>query len=122
MIAYNVNLDNIGRAATVAGVAIKNLRRQGTGFAFTLALNSETWRRRSPLGRRIAAVCWHGHRAFMEALFTRAPTTRLKSTMVDYNGRLEFWARHDETGDRNIGSLMEPMAYRDACDCPMEVV
>ena len=121
MIAYNVTLETLGRATTRAGVDLKNLRRQGNGFAFTLALTGERWRRRSHTGRRIAAVCWHGHRAFMEVMFSLAPNARLKSTVVTYGGRTDFWANHDATGDRNIGSMMQPLAYRDACDCPMEV-
>lgn len=120
MIAYDVNLDDIGHAAATVGVILKNLRRQGNGFAFTLALIGERWRRRNHTGRRVAAVCWHGHRAFMEALFNSVPHARLKSMVADYNGRLEFWAQHDATGDRNIGSIMQPRAYRDACDCLME--
>ncbi len=121
MIVYNVNLNTLGNAITRAGVAIKNLRRQGNGFAFTLALTDERWRRRGHTGRRIASVCWHGHRAFMEALFSLAPNARLKTKLVTYEGRTHFWATHDATGDSNIGSIMQPLSYRDACDCPLEV-
>ena len=121
MIAYNVTLGTLGRAADTAGVDLKNLRRQGNGFAFTLALTGERWRRRGHDGRRIASVCWHGHRTFMEAMFNLAPNARLKSMVVTYEGRTDFWANHDATGNRNVGSMMQPLAYRDACDCPLEV-
>lgn len=121
MIAYNVTNATIQMASYTAGVSLEGLRPEGKGLHFTLGLIGERWRRRSNHGRRVAAVCWHGHRAFMEALFNRAPAARLKSTMIDYRGRLDFWTRHDATGQRNIGSIAQPLAYRDACDCPREV-
>ncbi len=122
MIVRNATETTIRQAAGAAGVDLNNFRPQGRGFAFTLGLVGETWRRRSHLGRRVAAVCWHGHRAFMQTLFHYAPNARLKSAAVQYDGHLEFWAKHNATGDRNIGSMMEPMAYRDACDCGMEAL
>ncbi len=121
MIAYNVTTATVRMAAATAGVRLEGFQPEGNGLHFVLRLIGERWRRRSSRGRRVAAVCWHGHRAFMEALFNRAPAARLKGTMADYNGRLDFWARHDATGNRNIGSIAQPMAYRDACDCLLEV-
>lgn len=121
MIAYHVTTAQVRHAAALARVNLKDFHPQGSGFHFTLSLVGERWRRRSHLGRRVASVCWHGHRAFMEALFGLAPDARLKSTMIDYRGRIDFWARHDATGNYNIGNIMQPLAYRYACDCPREV-
>lgn len=109
------------RAAIAARVLLVKVRPQGLGIEFTLGPAGETWRRKGNAGQRVGGVCWHGHRAFMEELFKRSPNTVLKSHMATYRGRIEFYAEHDATGNRNIGSVKQPLAYRRACDCPVEV-
>jgi hypothetical protein len=70
--------------------------------------------------RRIWAVCWHGHFAFMRDVFERDPGAELRSGMARYNGREEFYALAELSGDRNIGSIAEPERYGAACLCDAE--
>jgi hypothetical protein len=67
--------------------------------------------------RRVNAVCWHGHRDFMFRLFDARPEAVLSSGIIRYRGREDFLAKFESTGDRNIGSIASPMAYREACTC-----
>jgi hypothetical protein len=75
------------------------------------------YQRRGFSKRRIPSVCWHGHRDFMRACFRRNSEARIKTAFADYRGTEDFEFEFEATGDRNIGSLFEPMSMRDACDC-----
>ena len=130
MLAYNVDTHDLQAAATEAGVVLTGQQAQrdgtpiktGRGLRFTLLPQGKRYQRRGFTGRRINALCWHGHYAFMAALFERVPSARIVSAMVRYDGKDEFEAFADRTGDRNIGSEREPLLYRDACDCPAGVI
>jgi len=74
--------------------------------------------RRNGERRRIpGAVCWHGHREFMRALFERAPGATLETGLITYRGREDFERRHASTGLRNVGSQVWPVFYGNCCDC-----
>ena len=126
MIAYNVDEQDLCRAAYRAGVVLTGQRQQrdgtpirsGRGLRFTLLPpQDKRYQRRGRGGQWINALCWHGHYAFMAALFERVPTASLVTTMVRYDGKAAFDAFAERTGDRNIGSRVQPMSYRDACNC-----
>ena len=67
--------------------------------------------------RRVFAVCWHGHRDFMLALFDRDPDARIKSAMADYKGALDFLDKYPDTAYGNVGSQMYPQYASDVCKC-----
>lgn len=68
-------------------------------------------------GRRTVAACFHGHAAFMKAVFAIRPGALIKSTMATWDGAADFAERFEDVGERNIGSRMEPIAFRDSCSC-----
>lgn len=43
------------------------------------------------------AVCWHGHRDFMRALFKLAPDAIISTTLATYRGREDFERSHGAT-------------------------
>lgn len=68
--------------------------------------------------RRIpGAVCWHGHRDFMRAVFSILPDVRITSRLADYRGVVDFEAKYRDTAHRNVGSQFHPCYYAEACDC-----
>lgn len=121
MIARGIDREGLEAAALESGVRLVNLRPQGRGFAFTLGLQGELWRRRGHSGRKIAAVCYHGHAAFMRELFARAPEAVLVSAQARYDGVRDFQAKACGVGEREIGSAFQPMQYSEACDCAGEL-
>jgi len=123
MIARGWSGLDLENAADTVGVQLYNVRTKGKGVAFVLRPldGSEQWRRRSNTGRRIWAVCWHGHRAFMRVLFALNGEGVIISTHARYDGRRDFEQSHSWTGDKNIGSHFNPMSFRDACDCHAEL-
>lgn len=70
--------------------------------------------------RRVHAVCWHGHRDFFLTLFDSDPAAVVVSPFIPggrYEDAHDFEYKYFRTGDRNIGSQVSPLAYRDACNC-----
>ena len=78
-------------------------------------VNANGKRRRVP-----GAVCWHGHRAFMLALFELNPEARVKSNLADYRGRAHFERTHGATFFRGVDYMGYDMpgAAKLPCDCP----
>lgn len=57
--------------------------------------------------RHLINACWHAHGTFFDSLPT---DTRIQTAgVVTYPG--ESWQ------DRNIGSIIEPLYFSEACDC-----
>ena len=67
--------------------------------------------RRSWSGRRGRSACWHAYRDVMLGVFTVAPQARAQTSL---DGFLEDYPA---TGDKNIGSQMQPAYMPDLCDC-----
>lgn len=67
--------------------------------------------------RRVAAVCWHGHYAFMRYLLALRPDARIRTSIGDYRGLAGFLRDAPETAWRNIGSQMYPLTMAEACFC-----
>jgi hypothetical protein len=68
-------------------------------------------------GRVVNAVCWHGYRDFFMRLFDLEATAKAVTGVSRYDGIAGFYASYPETGWKNIGSMMQPMNYHDACNC-----
>ncbi len=64
-----------------------------------------------------AAVCWHGHREFFDALFTAFPDARVKTWMATYNGDDDFTDKFSATRSMNVGSVAHPRKAGQMCDC-----
>lgn len=93
----------INDAAKLVGVTVYNLRKvtkKAESHRFTLhtAGIGSKYRRKSSFGRGgetvtktiPGAVCWHGHRDFMRALFTVEEYGRIQTALADYKGRDDF--------------------------------
>lgn len=56
----------------------------------------KTWEQRN---RRVAAICWHGHRDFLRALYAMAPDCTVRTVLTTYKSADDFEARYRETRD-----------------------
>jgi len=65
---------------------------------------AQTYRKRSFSGRQCWAVCYHGHYEFLRRVFAA-------------NGKAEFEEKAPTVGEANVGSMGQPVQFRDACDC-----
>lgn len=68
--------------------------------------------------RKVAAICWHGHRDFMRRVFDLNPDARIVSMLADYHGKDAFERNFPATGYRNVGSPMYPVSMCSVCTCP----
>jgi hypothetical protein len=66
--------------------------------------------------RSCAAPCWHGFGHFIRALFEINSTGCVVTAKARYDTARGFENKYPYT-DGNIGSMMEPLQYSDACDC-----
>lgn len=129
MIARNTTETVLQQAARDVGVELRNLKPQGRGFRFTLGLGAKRpdWRgeaniapftrQNHTLSRKVAAVCWHGYRDFMLAVYDDSPEAIFITAMARYEGLQGFKDKFLQTGAKNIGSTFSPMRYADACFC-----
>jgi hypothetical protein len=69
-------------------------------------------------GGRVHAVCWHGFRDFFRAVYRREPDAVFKTAIATYQGSADFEDRYPETGHRNVGPPIAPLAMAEACECP----
>jgi hypothetical protein len=89
--------------------------KKGKRYMFTLTVGSSFWKggRRGHTGRRIHAACWHVHGDFFEALFQVNP----KAEIISRGNGTKITNEAGNWQDWNIGSIMSPMMYSEACDC-----
>lgn len=73
--------------------------------------------RRSWQGRRINAACWHAYRDALQELFNTEPDAKVSTAFAKYHGAEQFSEKFPATGWANIGSMVQPVQYREACDC-----
>lgn len=68
-------------------------------------------------GRKVHAVCWHGHADFMTLVYRADRTARIETGIATYADSADFQARYRETASRNIGAPIAPVAMASACRC-----
>lgn len=137
-------------AADEVGVRLYNLRESGKGLAFILKtgkpiVQATDWRgklRWFPRYQRLSvrerrstargyegipffpvvpgAVCWHGHRDFLRALFRKLPDARVRTALATYRGAEHFETTYPETyggAPDNGGFCGHVRPYGSACTC-----
>lgn len=140
MLARGVTRMQLDSAAKAAGVQLNDVRAKGSGWLFTL--RPEPWTGKGKAGGQakfyrkgfmaayrkngepntVNALCWHGHRDFFRRLFTLAPASKVqtRATRESVPGgwyTADNFEREFGRTDRNIGSMMHPMAFSEACWC-----
>lgn len=133
MKVWGITPEQAREAAAAVGVSIHGdylgtgISRDGRGIRFRIGVDATQPRnangdlpyQRISMNhymrqRRIAAVCWHGHRDYMRAVFDINPDARIQTALADYHGRDEFERTHADTyGTGNDWNL----SYGQACRC-----
>ena len=68
-------------------------------------------------GRRVNAVCWHGHLAFFRKVYQTAPDAVIHTAMATYRSAEDLERDKWESYDKNVGPQIAPMSYGEACMC-----
>jgi len=74
-------------------------------------------------GKKVYAVCWHGHRDFYRRIFQFYPDARITSGRygkIDFRGSENFEETYIETGYIDMGPEITGgyPQMKDACSCP----
>ena len=72
--------------------------------------------RRSWSGRRMPAACWHAYRDVLMAVFSEYPDAIARTGLATYRGLEGFLRDYPATGERNVGSVMQPVTMPELCD------
>ena len=77
--------------------------------------------------RKINAICWHGYRDFLSQLYSYNSGLRVVTMTATYKNSMDFYRNYEQTGYKNIGSVIQPKFYNDgmsffSClDCTAEI-
>jgi len=121
----NLNLNDIVKSANDLGIEANiiwnssncfnvklnrsdNDKYQRTGFMY-----SENLKRYNKVG----AICWHGFRDFMIAMYELDSNLRFVTAHTTYKNKDDFYIKFPDTAYNNIGSQMNPINFGDACLC-----
>ncbi len=92
-----LKLEPISKNRFRVRLTVKNSRGKGARIGYT--------------GRRVKAACWHVHGDFFDALLSLNPDAIIKA------GNLKVTSQSGNWRDWNIGSLIGPLYFSEACDC-----
>ena len=85
-----------------------NDKYQRTGFMY-----SENLKRYN----KVSAICWHGFRDFMIAMYELDSNLRFVTAKATYKNKDDFYIKFPDTAYKNIGSQMNPINFGNACLC-----
>ena len=66
---------------------------------------------------KVSAVCWHGFRDFMIAMYKLDGNLRFVTAHTTYKNKDDFYIKFPDTAYKNIGSQVNPLNYANACLC-----
>jgi len=106
-------LETVNAGRYDGNIVLSEVRVNGRGLRFRLRARDydRPGYRRSQSWSRMKNACWHAHGDFFDALFAVAPDAVISAgdkTITREGGNWQDW---------NIGSMMQPMYYSEACDC-----
>lgn len=130
MKAKNCSLDDLNKALEIINVKYQGNVETNYGFScvgrqyqFTLRVKDShkpgarigqctyTSSRGLQYRKHLVNACWHVHGDFFDALFSVNPQAVISASGRSVSVDDGNWV------DRNIGSMMEPLMYSQACDC-----
>lgn len=111
-----LSINELNDCAKTIGVELDNVRTKGNYVHFKVNLISETYRKYRHK-RKVWAICWHGFRDFIREVYKINSAARIITRLACYEGEQHFEITYPETGYTNIGSICEPLLYKDACLC-----
>ena len=104
-IEYNSISGNCYRVKLVKKKENKNYQRKGF------------YNNKNVTPRKVNAICWHGFRDFLTELYNIYSDLRVFTAQITYNNKEDFELKYPDTANINIGSMVQPLSYKDACFC-----
>ena len=104
-IEYNSISGNCYRVKLIKKKESKNYQRKGF------------YNNKNGTPRKVHAICWHGYRDFLIELYKIYSDLRVFTAQITYNNKEDFELKYPDTANINIGSMVQPLNYEDACFC-----
>ena len=104
-IDYNAISNNCYRVKLIKKKENKNYQRKGY------------YNNKNGTPRKVNAICWHGFRDFLIELYKLNSSFRVVTAQITYNNKEDFELKYPDTANINIGSMVQPLNYEDACFC-----
>ena len=104
-IDYNSISGNCYRVKLIKKKENKNYQRKGF------------YNNKNGTPRKVNAICWHGFRDFLTELYKIYSDLRVFTAQITYNNKEDFELNYPNTANINIGSMVQPLKYKDACFC-----
>jgi len=90
-------------------LSVKDCKGPGHKLGFTIT--------KSGRRRRLSAACWHVFRDVIQGIYDTDTDAKVKTSIANYTNKENFMGWYEDTGNINIGSMMEPLYFKDACEC-----
>lgn len=86
---------------------------RGNALQFTIRVRDSRAKgaRTGHTGRRTTSACWHAHGNLFDAVLELAPDARIVTGATSITRDGGNWE------DRNIGSMIQPLYFSEACEC-----
>jgi len=104
-IEYNSISGNCYRVKLIKKKESKNYQRKGF------------YNNKNGTPRKVHAICWHGYRDFLIELYKIYSDLRVFTAQITYNNKEDFELKYPDTANINIGSMVQPLSYGNACFC-----
>ena len=121
----NLNLNDIVKSANDLGIKANVIYNSSNCFNVKLnRSNNDKYHRTGHMYsenlqryNKVSAICWHGFRDFMIAMYELDSNLRFVTAKATYNNKDDFYIKFPDTAYKNIGSYIEPLNFGDACLC-----
>jgi hypothetical protein len=116
-----ISLEQLEECARQAGgMRLENVRTSGRYVFFVLRPTQDgerqKWQKRGHNDRRVNAICFHGHKRFMSNVFVLNPNAVIRTAENNYLGIDDFRVKAERLAHKNIGSMMNPRSWDEACN------
>jgi hypothetical protein len=113
---YGTTEESLAEIAHSLDMELYRARKSGkNAVQFTLRPLGERFRKIAPSGRRVYAVCWHGHYRFFKKVLEGAGT-RVVTSLAKYDS-IQALTSGAGRSDVNKGNMINPVAYSECCKC-----
>ena len=116
-----LNENTLEGVALGLGLKLKDYVKHGNRCRFTLkhttsVIGKTKYVKKGYSGQRVNSACLHGYTMFMIQVFEKDPDASFKSVFGVVN-KENITYKYGAIAYNNVGSMIEPVYYTDACFC-----
>ena len=92
---------------------LEALNQKGTTYRMTIRVKNSSGKgaKIGYTGRKTISACWHAHGDLFDNILKLSPEAKIRTAGLDIDINGGNWI------DKNIGSIINPMYFSEACNC-----